>query len=61
MKRTFDLVTINGKYTDKDNNEKVRYQKIGTVFEDEKGQKIKVDLLPVGWDGWAYMYKVEAK
>lgn len=34
MKRTHDLVVVTGKYTDKDNNEKSRYQKIGVLFED---------------------------
>jgi hypothetical protein len=61
MKRTHDLVVVTGKYTDKDNNEKSRYQKIGVLFEDDKGLKVKVDLLPVGWDGWAYLYKAEDK
>ena len=61
MKRTHDLVVITGKYTDKDNNEKNRYQKVGSLFDDEKGQKIKIDLLPIGFDGWAYLYKAEDK
>lgn len=61
MKRTHDLVVITGKYQDKDGKDKNRYQKIGTLFEDDKGQKVKIDLFPVGFDGWAYLYKAEDK
>ena len=61
MERTHDLVIINGKYQDKDGNEKTRYQKIGVLFKDDKGSKIKVDLLPTNWDGWAYLYAADVK
>lgn len=56
MKKTHDIVIITGKYTDVDGKEKNRYEKLGVVFNDEKGSKIKIDLTPIAWDGWAYLY-----
>ena len=50
-----DVVAITGKYTDKNGNEKNRYQKIGIVIDTKNGQMLKLESIPVGWDGWAYL------
>lgn len=35
--------------------EKTRYTKIGVVIEGEKGYSLKLNFVPTGWDGWAYL------
>lgn len=43
----------------KDKNGKMRYQKVGAVFESDKGLSLKLDCLPVGapeWNGWISLY-----
>jgi hypothetical protein len=43
----------------KDKNGKMRYQKVGAVFESDKGLSLKLDCLPVGapdWNGWISFY-----
>lgn len=44
-----------GTYTTKDGQEKTRYQEIGVVIQGKTGLMLKVESLPVGWDGWAYL------
>lgn len=48
----FDLVATSGTYTDKQGNEKKRYVKCGVVMENEKGMLIKIESLPIGFNGW---------
>lgn len=57
MSKKFDVVAITGKYTDKDGNEKSRYTNIGVVLETSKGLSLKLESIPVGWDGWAGLYE----
>jgi hypothetical protein len=43
----------------KDKNGKTKYQKVGAVFESDKGLSLKLDCLPVGcpeWNGWISLY-----
>lgn len=56
MAKKFDVVAVTGKYTDNSGTEKKRYTNIGVVFESEKGLSIKLESIPVGWDGWASFY-----
>ena len=52
-----EIVAIVGKYTDKNGQEKNQYQNMGKIIETAKGsQMIKIDVVPVGWDGWAYIH-----
>lgn len=48
----FDLVATAGTYTDKQGNEKKRYVKCGVVMESEKGMSVKIESLPIGFNGW---------
>ena len=51
-----EVVCIIGKYTDKNGQEKNQYLNIGKVIETKTGsQMIKLDSIPVGFDGWAYL------
>lgn len=56
MSKKFDVVAITGKYQDRDGNEKNRYTNIGVVIETSKGLSLKLESVPVGWDGWAGLY-----
>lgn len=51
----FEVTAITGKYTDRDGNEKNRYQKIGVVVESRNGPMLKMESVPLNWDGWAYL------
>ena len=57
MSKKFDVVAITGKYQDRDGNEKNRYTNIGVVIETSKGLSLKLESVPVGWDGWAGLYE----
>jgi len=63
MRKIKYLVVITGTYTNKDGQEKKRYQTIGSLFEDGENLKIKLDTIPLvdgGWTGWANCYELEA-
>lgn len=55
--KKFDVVAITGKYQDRDGNDKNRYTNIGVVIETDKGLSLKLEAVPVGWDGWAGLYE----
>ena len=53
-------VTIRAGTYQKDGQEKVRYQRIGSVIETKKGPMLKLDQVPLvegGWAGWAYLFE----
>jgi len=51
----YEVTAVTGKYTDKSGNEKNRYTKVGVVLDTKNGPMLKVEAIPVGWDGWAYL------
>lgn len=56
MAVTKEIVAIVGKYTDKQGQEKNRYCKLGVVMTTKGGgEMIKIESIPVGWDGFAYL------
>lgn len=55
MSKKFDVTTITGKYTDASGAEKNRYMTIGAVIETKNGLRLKLEAVPLGWDGWAYL------
>lgn len=64
MKKIKNIVVITGTYTNKDGQEKKRYQTIGSLFEDGENFKIKLDTIPIvdgGWTGWANCYELEER
>jgi len=56
MTKAYDVVAVVGKYTNKNGEEKKQYLTIGSVLENEKGFSLKLNSIPLGWDGWAGMY-----
>lgn len=55
MARKYEVTAITGKYTDSSGQEKSRYQTIGAVIEGKNGLMLKLEAVPIGWDGWAYL------
>lgn len=41
--------------TGEDQNGKAFYKTIGRYMETKKGPMIKLDTMPLAWDGWAYV------
>jgi hypothetical protein len=59
-KTQYEVSVITGKYTNKDGQEKNRYQRIGSVIETKNGPMLKFDCIPIvegGWSGWCYLNK----
>jgi hypothetical protein len=44
-----------GKYTDQQGQERTSWRTIGRVIQSDRGASIKLDTIPVGWDGWAIL------
>lgn len=61
MAKTHDIVAVTGTYTDREGNEKKRYQTIGAIIDTRNGPMIKLESVPLGWDGWAYMNEPKVK
>lgn len=51
----YEVTAITGKYTNKDGQEKNRYTKVGVIMETRNGLMVKMEAVPIGWDGWAYL------
>ena len=53
-------VTVRAGTYQKDGQEKVRYQRIGSIIETKKGLMMKLDSVPLvegGWSGWSYLFE----
>jgi hypothetical protein len=59
-----EISCVVGTYTNKDGQEKKRYQRIGSVIETRNGEMLKIDVIPLvqgGWDGWSYINEPKPK
>lgn len=56
-KKLYNVVAITGKYTNRQGEEKNRYVTIGAVIQTDKGMSLRLEAVPVGWDGWAGLYE----
>jgi hypothetical protein len=64
MSKLYEITVVSGKYTNKDGQEKSRYQTIGSVIETKNGPMLKLDSIPLpdgGWNGWAYLNQPKTK
>jgi hypothetical protein len=53
MSNKLDLIAVVGEYTDAQGNNKKRFSKIGTLWDKgQQGISLKIDHIPVNWDGW---------
>ncbi len=60
MKKKYDAVVTTGKYM-QNGVEKKRYMNVGVVLESDKGLSLKLEALPVGFDGWINFYEPKPK
>jgi hypothetical protein len=51
----YEVTAITGKYTNKSGEEKNRYTKVGVIVETKNGPMLKLESVPLQWDGWAYL------
>jgi hypothetical protein len=59
-----EITVITGQYTNKDGQQKNRYQRIGSIIDTKNGEMLKIDVMPLkegGWDGWAYINEPRPK
>lgn len=55
--RRRNLVT-GRKYTTTQGEEKTRWTTVGKIFQDDQGREyIKLDVVPLGWDGFASIFE----
>ena len=55
--KRFNVVASTGTYTDAEGVEKRRYMNCGVVFENEKGLLLKLESMPIGSNGWFYLFE----
>ena len=60
-KLRYEVKAKTGTYTDRSGNEKTAYSKIGVVLQGDKGFILKLETVPVNWDGWAYLNEPQPK
>jgi hypothetical protein len=64
MSKLYEITIVSGKYTNKDGQEKSRYQTIGSVIKTKNGLMMKLDSIPLvenGWSGWGWLNEPKPK
>lgn len=61
MPVAYEVIAVTGTYTNKQGEEKKRWQKIGVVMQGKNGLTLKMESVPVAWDGWATLAEPKAK
>lgn len=62
MKKTHDAVYAGEKYTDNNSNEKTRYTNVGVLLQrDDGSMTMKLEAIPVGFNGWINFYEPKPK
>jgi hypothetical protein len=57
----YEVTATTGTYTTADGTQKKRYAKIGVVLDTKNGPALKLETIPVGWDGFAYLNEPQPK
>ena len=58
----YDVIAKNGTYKTPDGVEKTKWLKMGVCMETQTGGlAIKIDSMPVGWDGWITLAEPKEK
>lgn len=52
MPLKYEAIASVGTYKAKDGTDKTKWLKVGAVFQTKNGLRLKLDALPVGFDGW---------
>ncbi len=50
-----EVTAVLGEYTNSKGEVKKRYQKIGAIIESKHGPMLKLDMIPLEWNGYAYI------
>jgi hypothetical protein len=53
MPLAYEVIATTGTYKNRNGEEKKRWQKIGVVMQTSNGLALKMESIPVNWDGWA--------
>lgn len=51
----FEVTANLGEYTNAQGEKKKKYQKIGVIHDSKHGPTLKLDLIPMQWNGYAYI------
>jgi len=57
MSKVYDVVAVTGTYTNKQGEEKPVWKNCGAVIETPKGLSLKIEVLPIGSDGWFKLFE----
>lgn len=58
----YEVKAKNGTYKDRNGEEKTRWHHMGVCFQNDKGQlSLKIDSLPLNWDGWVSLFDPKPK
>lgn len=58
----YEVIASTGKYTDKNGQEKNRWQKCGVVMETKNGGlALKLEVMPIGSEGWFTLTEPKTK
>lgn len=50
-----EVTAVLGEYTNAKGEVKKRYLKIGAIIESKHGPMLKLDVIPLEWNGYAYI------
>lgn len=60
MSNTLKVVKASvGSYKDKEGKTKYRYRTIGNVIQTRSGEMLVIDVMPLNWDGVAFLNEPE--
>lgn len=51
----YEVTAVLGEYINAQGETKKKYQKIGAIINSKHGPMLKLDIVPVGWTGYAYI------
>ncbi len=57
MAKVYDVVATVGEYETKTGEKKKKYMNIGSVVETKNGLSLKLESVPLNWEGWAGLYQ----
>ena len=61
MALKYEAKVKSGTYKNQNGEEKPNWIKIGAVFETEKGMSMKMESVPISWDGWISFFEPKSK
>ncbi len=58
----YEVKAKNGTYKDRNGEEKARWHNMGVCFQSDQGHlSLKIDSIPVNWDGWVSLFEPKPK